>query len=91
MPTPEINNKLKQLQNLYISYYNNNNPTIQIINSFKNDLILDIKIQLKKEWKSVVRLASENFSNAPKFWHEINRLRDSNSKKNTYTSRSSQH
>ena len=58
-PTKEIKTKLKHLQGLYHSYYLTSTPSIQIINSFKRDLLWDIKIHSKKQWDSIVKLAFE--------------------------------
>ena len=41
-------------------------------------MINDIKIHHSKNWNEIVKLASDNYGDSTKFWHEFNRLKGKN-------------
>lgn len=84
IPNAKTKQKMKQITVAYQSYLKNGYPSIQVVNKYKNELILIIMLESKHSWKKIIDLASDNFGKPFAFWNNINRLLNKKSQKFTY-------
>ena len=74
IPTPQIKQKLKQLQAATEHHNTYGYPSLNYLNNIKLDLVNLIPNDKEKLWKSIVQEASECYADPNQFWRRIKRL-----------------
>ena len=73
-PTPQIKQKLKQIQAAFRSQLIFGYPNNVIINNYKEEFLNLIVNDKRKEWEKIVKIATDCFGQPSKFWKRIKQL-----------------
>lgn len=74
IPTPQIRLKLRQLQAANTSHFSLGYPSNVVLNNYKTQLLNLISLHKSKQWKLLVKLASDYWGKPDKFWKSIHKL-----------------